>query len=191
VVVLDPRSRPPAGAVVVGAKGECPQCPTIQRAGYFETFRYRPARAGVLRTSFQLNSPLTSVDSPYNFLVALDNTGARPADHVTLIVKLPAGARLTGPPYHDRGRGCAGGTTLVCDIGWLPGKTQTVIRYDAVIGAYGPHTMTAAATSDDLGVNPIGTASAFTIDLSSPAYARSSVPARRALCGGPIVLCPL
>jgi hypothetical protein len=51
--------------------------------------------------------------------------------------------------------------------------------------------MTAAATSDDLEDNPVGTASAFTIDLSSPAYARSSPPSPSALCGGPIVLCPL
>jgi 4-amino-4-deoxy-L-arabinose transferase-like glycosyltransferase len=191
ILVLDPRSRPPAGALVVGAAGECPQCPTVDRAATFESFRYRPARPGVLRTSFQLNSPLLGVDTEYSFLVALDNTGPNPADHVSLIVDLPRGIQLLGAPYHDRGTGCTGRTTIVCAVGWLPGDTQTVIRYEAVIGAYGPQTMTAAATSDDLDVNPIGTASAFTVDLSEPAYARDSPPSRRLLCGGPIVVCPL
>jgi 4-amino-4-deoxy-L-arabinose transferase-like glycosyltransferase len=190
IVVLDPGSRPPAGALVVGAAGECRQCSAVREAGTFETFRYRPARPGVLRTSFQLNSPLLGVDSQYNFLVALDNTGAAPADHVTLVVRLPDGMRLAGSPYHDRGPGCTGTTTLVCPIGWLPGNTQTVIRYEAVATAYGPQTTTAAATSDDLDVNPLGTASAFTVDLTPPAYARSTTPARLALCAGPVVVCP-
>jgi 4-amino-4-deoxy-L-arabinose transferase-like glycosyltransferase len=191
IVVLDPRSRPPAGALVVGAAGECPQCRAVDEAGSFETFRYRPARPGVLRTSFQLNSPLLGVDTEYSFLVALDNTGPDPADHVTLVVHLPRGIQLLGAPYHDRGSGCTGRTTIVCDVGWLPGNTQTVIRYEADIGAYGPQTMTAAATSDDLDVNPIGTASAFTVDLSDPSYARASSPSRRLLCRGPIVVCPV
>jgi hypothetical protein len=191
IVVLDPASRPPADALVVGAAGECPQCRTVDSAGYFETFRYRPARPGVLRTSFQLNSPLVGVDAEYSFLVAIDNGSPDPADHVTLIVKLPAGVELLGPPYHDRGPGCSGRSTIVCEIGWLPGSAQTVIRYEGIVTAYGPQTMTAAATSDDLEVNPAGTASAFTIDVTTPGYARSSTPAPRSFCLGPIVICPV
>jgi hypothetical protein len=191
IVILDPSSRPPAGALVVGAPGECRQCPPVTEAGTFETFRYRPARPGVLRTSFQLNSPLLSVDDPHNFLVALDNRSVSPADHVTLIVRLPKGMRLAGAPYHDHGSGCVGTTTIVCNIGWLAGNAQAVIRYEAAITAYGPQTMVAAATSDDLDVNPVGTASAFTVDVTPPGYARSSRVPSRMLCAGPIVICPL
>src|SRR5262249_47909162 len=85
VVVLAPRSRPPVDALVVGTAGECPQCPRVDAAGYFETFRYRPARPGVLRTSFQLNSPVLPVGNPYQFLAQVDNTSAKPVDHVTLV----------------------------------------------------------------------------------------------------------
>jgi hypothetical protein len=145
----------------------------------------------VLRTSFQLNSPLLGVDSAYSFLVAVDNTSPSPVDHVTLIVRLPAGIQLAGRPYHTRGAGCVGTTTIVCPVGWLPGNSQAVIRYGTIVTAYGPQTTTAAATSDDLDVNPVGTASAFTIDLDPPDSARASPPSSRAFCGGPILLCPL
>ncbi len=177
-VVLDPFDRPPSGALLVGVAGDCPQCTLLDQKGVYAAYRYKPAPPGALRTSFQLNSPLLPVGSPLQFLVEVDNNGARHADHVVLTIKLPAGMRLAGEPSHDRGSGCTGSSTIVCDIGFLPKKSFTLFRYGVQVMEGGPLTMSAALSSDKLDVNPAGSASAFTVDLLPPAYARSSPPPR-------------
>jgi Domain of unknown function DUF11 len=186
-VILDSAERPPVGAVFIGRPAECPQCPRLATKDNFETYRYKPAPPGVVRTHFQLNSPLLPVGSPLQFLVEVDNTGSKPADHIVLTVRLPGSLRLGAPPYHQRGS-CSihsngvwyeptGSTTITCNMGYFPKKSSTTIRYQVVVARGGPQTMTARISSDQLDVNPVGASSAFTVDLSPPAYARSS-PAR-------------
>jgi hypothetical protein len=173
-VVLAPSGRPPAGALFLGVKGDCSQCPVLDKSGVYEMFRYKPAPAGVLRSSFQLTSPLLPVGSPLQFLVEVDNTGARPLDHVLLTINLPAAMRLAGPPYYQRGTGCTGSTTLICNIGFFPKKSFTLFRYGVTVTQGGPQTMSASLGSNELDLNPAGTGSAFTVDLSPPEYARST-----------------
>jgi 4-amino-4-deoxy-L-arabinose transferase-like glycosyltransferase len=172
-VVLD-GPRPAAGALFVGSVGECPQCPALEERGAFGIYTYKPAPAGVLRTSFQLNSPLLPVGSPLQFLVEVDNHGAQLADHIVLTVKLPAGMALGAPPYHQLGLCRSDSSTIVCNLGYLPAKSSTLVRYVAQVTEGGPLTTTASLNSDKLTVNPAGTGSAFTVDLSPPAYAKSS-----------------
>jgi 4-amino-4-deoxy-L-arabinose transferase-like glycosyltransferase len=177
IVILTGSARPPAGGLFVGVTADnCTQCALLDQSGVYAAYRYKPGPPGVLRTSFQLNSPLLPVGNPLNFLVQVDNTGAKPADHVMLTIKLPAGMRLLGPPTHDRGTGCTGSSTLICNIGFFPKHSFTLFRYGVQVTLGGPLTMTAGLYSDKLDVNPVGTGSAFTVDLSPPAYAKSSPP---------------
>ena len=177
IVILNGSARPPAGALFVGVTfDKCTQCPVVNRSGLYAVYRYRPAPRGLLRTSFQLNSPLLAVGSPLQFLVQVDNHGSRAADHIVLTIKLPAAMRLAGPPWYDRGFGCTGSSTIVCKIGYVPGESSTHFRYEVQVTEGGPQTMTASLNSDELNVNPAGTGSAFTVDLSPPAYAKSSPP---------------
>ncbi len=177
IVVLKGSARPPAGALFVGVLDDnCSQCSLLNKSGAFAAYRYEPAMPGLLRTSFQLNSQLLAFGSPLQFLVQVDNHGARPADHVVLTIHLPAGMSLSGPPWYDRGFGCTGSSTIVCEIGYLPGGSLTHFRYQIQVTEGGPQTMTASLNSDKLDVNPAGTSSAFTVDLSPPAYAKSSPP---------------
>jgi hypothetical protein len=172
--ILEGADRPPPGSIYLGVAGDCRQCTTLDRSAVFAVQRYRPAAPGVLRTSFQLTSPLLPVGSPLQFLVEVDNNGARPADHVILTIKLPPAMRLSGTPWYQRGTGCTGTTTLVCEIGFFPKKSFTLFRYGVTVLEGGPQRMTASLGSDLLDVNPAGTGSAMTVDLVPPAYARPS-----------------
>ena len=176
VVVLPDAERPPAGALYAGDVRDCPQCSIVDRTAYYAVLRYRPTPPGVLRTSFQLTSPLLPVGSPLQFLVEVDNKGAKPADHVMLTIKLPQAMQLAGPPWYERGTGCTGSSTIVCNIGYFPKRSSTLFRYGVTVLRGGPLTMSASLGSDKLDVNPAGTGSAFTVNLSPPAYARSSPP---------------
>jgi hypothetical protein len=174
IVILPVSARPPAGALFLGAVGDCSQCPILDQSGVYVLYRYKPAPPGVLRTSFQLTSPLLPVGSPLQFLVEVDNKGAHWVDHVVLTITLPAAMRLAGAPYYQRGSGCIGSSTLVCNIGFFPKHAFTLFRYGVTVTQGGPQTMTASVSSDELDLNPTGTGSAFTVDLSPPEYAKSS-----------------
>ena len=145
-------------------------------------YEYKPVRP-VVRTVFQLNSPLLPVGSPLQFLVGVENSSAKFVNHIILEVKLPGAMRLSAPPFHERGT-CRtdsvgkwylprASTTITCNIGFLPAKTSTAIRYQVFVERGGPLTSTARVSSDMLDVNPVGTGSAFTVNLTPPAYARS------------------
>jgi Domain of unknown function DUF11 len=173
-VILPDSARPPAGALFFGEAGDCSHCPILDQSGVYVLYRYKPAPVGVVRTSFQLTSPLLPVGSPLQFLVEVDNTGANWVDHVMLTIELPAGMHLLGPPYYGRGSGCTGSSTIVCNIGFFPKHSSILFRYGVLVTLGGPQTMTASVSSDELDLNPAGTGSAFTVDLSPPEYAKST-----------------
>jgi hypothetical protein len=177
-VVLDTPARPPVGAHLIGLRGECPQCRAvaIDHINSLEEYIYEPAQPGVVRAAFQLASPLLPVGSPLDFMVWVDNLGPKVADHIALTVQLPPSMRLTGRPLYERGYGCDGNSTIVCNIGWLPGHAKTVVHYEVVVGQGGPQTVTASIGTDKLDVNTEGSETAFTVDLTPPAYARSTRP---------------
>jgi hypothetical protein len=186
-VILASSQRPRVGALFVGQVAECRQCPRLAAKDNFVAYRYRPAPPGVVRTHFQLNSPLLPVGSPLQFLVSVDNPHPHFADHLILYVRLPGTLRLTALPYHQRGS-CTishagrwyeprATSTITCNIGFLPGRSSTVIRYQVVALSGSPQVMHAWISSDQLNVNPVGTGSTFTVDLTPPAYARAGPPA--------------
>ena len=61
-------------------------------------------------------------------LVSADPAGGT-ATGVLLRVELPAGARLLGSPAFERGSGCAGETTIVCALDFLPNGQSTPVRF--------------------------------------------------------------
>jgi 4-amino-4-deoxy-L-arabinose transferase-like glycosyltransferase len=170
-VVLDYGERPPAGAHVLGMKGECPQCtPVLSRDETgIEAYVYHPAKPRVMRTNFQMTSPLRPVGSPIDFTVYVDNVGDDVANHIILTIKLPPSMHLTGRPFYDMGYGCKGSSTIVCNIGWFPGHKSAVVRYEVTVDRGGPQTMTATLATDKLDVNTARSGTAFTVDLTPPA----------------------
>jgi hypothetical protein len=185
IKILASDERPPPGGLFIGRERECKQCPALDRQDDFVLYEYKPARP-VVRTVFQLNSPLLPVGSPLQFLVGVENRSATFVNHIILEVTLPGAMRLSAPPFHERGtcRTASVGkwylprasTTITCNIGFMPARASTAIRYQVFVERGGPLTSTARVSSDMLEVNPVGTGSAFTVNLTPPAYARSSPP---------------
>ena len=56
------------------------------------------------------------------------------------------GCSLVGPPFYERGSGCTGTSTIICDLDFLAGGSSTLIRYSVQVTKPGPLTMTAVAT---------------------------------------------
>jgi hypothetical protein len=48
---------------------------------------------------------------------------------VVLRIELPPGLKLVGPPYHERGPGCTGATTITCPLVSLSPQMGTPIRF--------------------------------------------------------------
>jgi hypothetical protein len=91
-----------------------------------------------LTTTITGSRSIVLPNSEVDFIVTLANTVHSPFDQLKLVVDLPRGVELLGPPAYDRGSGCTGTTTIVCHPGYLaPGATASVrfgtkITLDAV-----------------------------------------------------------
>ena len=119
-----------------------------------------------LVAGFQQNSPNPGVGGTIDFLAGVQNTGDQTASDLVLTVKLPPGMRLLGPPFYERGSGCTGTSTIVCDLDFLAGGSSTLIRYSVQVTRPGPQTMTATATSSAPDARPGDNTAEFTVDLS-------------------------
>ena len=113
--------------------------------------------------NFQQNSPNPGVGGPIDFLTGVTNTGNQTAGDVVLTVSLPSGMRLLGSPFYERGTGCTGTRTIVCDLDFLAGQSSTLIRYSVQVTEPGRQTMTATVTSTGPGASPATTS--YTVDL--------------------------
>lgn len=174
-VALGFGQRPPIGAHILLSWMTCPQCPPVRANGATEEYVYRPAQPGLIRTSFQMTSPLGQVGEAADFTVWLHNYGAEDADHIMLTVKLPPTMHLTGPVWYQMGYGCTNASTIRCNIGFFPGHQIMVIRYEVLIDHGGPQTMRASISTDRLEVNTgPKSGSALTVDLTPPARVDAS-----------------
>ncbi len=68
------------------------------------------------------------------------------ATGLRLVITLPAGVTLLGPPAFDRGSGCVGTTTLDCFLDYVPGNGSTLVRFSVNVGAAGSKEISAVAT---------------------------------------------
>jgi 4-amino-4-deoxy-L-arabinose transferase-like glycosyltransferase len=119
-----------------------------------------------LSTTIQQTSPNPGVGGPVNFLVGVNNTGDQTAGDVMLTVELPPSMHLLGAPFYERGSGCTGTSTIVCNLDFLAAKSSTLIRFGVDVDAPGPQTLTATASSAQPDGNPDDNASSYTVNLS-------------------------
>jgi hypothetical protein len=105
------------------------------------------------------------------------------ASSVTLTIALPAGLALVGPPAYERGSGCAGTATLVCDLDFLSSNAPTRVLFSVRATAAGQQRITAGIGSRETDANPADNSAALTIAVDSLAPApasRPAAPAKRA-----------
>ena len=119
-----------------------------------------------LNAGIQQNSPNPGLGGTIDFLTGVVNTGDQTASNVVLTVKLPAGMKLLGPPFYERGSGCTGSTTIVCNLDFLAGGSSTLIRYSVQVTGAGPQTITATASTSDLDVRPGDNTTSYTVELA-------------------------
>jgi hypothetical protein len=104
------------------------------------------ARAPIdLHTSINASSTAAFPGDEVDFNVAVVNDTSEFLPHASLVIRLPAGMRLLGPPTHERGRGCRGDPTLTCDLDFLEGHMHTAVRLGVRIGADAGSRLTVAA----------------------------------------------
>jgi hypothetical protein len=75
---------------------------------------------------------------------------------------------LLGTPYHERGPGCTGTTSLTCRLDFLPGGETTPIRFEVQASAPGDHELTASVTSSATDIRPENNDASFTISVPRP-----------------------
>ena len=81
-----------------------------------------------LRTSIEASASAAFPGDEVDFTVGVVNRTSEYLPHATLMIRLPRGMRLLGPPTHVRGRGCKGHSTLACDLDFLEGHMETRVH---------------------------------------------------------------
>ncbi len=119
-----------------------------------------------LQASIQQTSPNPGLGGNMDFLIEVANAGNQTAGDVVLTVNLPAGMRLLGPPFYERGSGCTGTQTIVCPLDFLAGDSSTLIRYSVQVTGAGPQTTTAAVSSSASDANPGDNRTSYSITLA-------------------------
>jgi uncharacterized repeat protein (TIGR01451 family) len=119
-----------------------------------------------LVTGFQQNSPNPGVGGTVDLLTGIQNTGDQTGTNVVLTVRLPSSMRLLGPPYYERGSGCTGSQTIVCNLDFLEADSSTLIRYSVQVNEPGVQTITASATSDEPDARPGDNTARYSINLT-------------------------
>jgi len=87
-------------------------------------------------------SPGEEVD----FTVYLDNPTSDTLTQVLLTLKLSSGLKLLGPPFYERGSGCVGTSTLVCNLDFLEARRSTLLRLGVQVTSAPGATETVQAT---------------------------------------------
>ena len=99
-------------------------------------------------------SPGEEVD----FTVYLDNPTRDTLTQVLLTLKLSSGLKLLGPPFYERGSGCVGTSTIVCNIDFLEARKSTLLRLGVQVTAAPRSTETVQATAASEGLASLHTA---------------------------------
>jgi hypothetical protein len=89
----------------------------------------RIARAPIdLKTSIESTATAAFPGDEVDFTVGVVNNTAEYLPRARLMIRLPPGMRLLGPPTHERGTGCSGSSTLSCDLDFLEGHMATRVH---------------------------------------------------------------
>jgi len=118
-----------------------------------------------LVAGIQQNSPTPGVGGTIDFLAGVQNVGNQTADDLVLTVRLPPAMRLVGPPFYERGSGCTGRSTIVCNLDFLAGGSSTLIRFSVQVTQPGSQTLTATASSAEQDAHPADNVASYTVRL--------------------------
>jgi hypothetical protein len=70
--------------------------------------------------------------------------------NVVLTINLPPGAALVGPPAYERGSGCTGATTIVCNLDSLSPRMSTPVRFGIKPSQFGQQQLEALLMAQGL-----------------------------------------
>ncbi len=99
--------------------------------------------------------------------VYVENAGAASSAQTHLLIALPPGLALLGPPYYERGSGCTGVSDLDCFLDFIPNGEATKVRFDVRASVPGTQTITARATADR-DSDPSDNAATVTFQVATP-----------------------
>jgi hypothetical protein len=106
------------------------------------------------------------IGSEKDFAVWVANAGTETAFSVTLTLQLAPGMHLLGPPAFERGSGCTGSQTVVCDLDFLEPGMSTPIRFGVILTKPGVQTLVATATSQAVDAHPADNTGSVTFEVS-------------------------
>ena len=98
-------------------------------------------------------------------------SGGLSATVVYAMITLPYDATLVGPPAYDRGSGCVGTTTLMCNVDFLPPSTSAVIRFSLNAGAVGAKVIAARVTQSQTDTAAGDSSASVSLDVRAPVTA--------------------
>jgi hypothetical protein len=120
-----------------------------------------PAAPVDLRTAVTGSTAAALPGDEVDFTVSLTNQTGRFVPHAVLMIQLPPGTSLLGPPAHERGKGCSGATTLACDLSPLDSHMVTQVELGVRIAPGAASRLTVKAWS--VAADTVGPASSFTV----------------------------
>ena len=97
------------------------------------------------------------------------------ATGLRLVLTLPTGVMLLGPPAVERGSGCVGTTTLDCFLDYLPGATSTLVRFSVDVGAAGSKELAAIASMNVTDRDETNNRATLTLVVAQPPVAPPNV----------------
>lgn len=114
-----------------------------------------------------------------DFTAVITNTGGAGSLETHVVITLPVGATLLGPPAYDRGSGCSGTQTIDCYLDYIPngGSSKLVfaVRFDN-------------AGSDVVGVTATADRDSDASNNSASATVLVAAPASSPSVAGPVTL---
>jgi hypothetical protein len=81
-----------------------------------------------LRASIEASASAAFPGDEVDFTVGIVNRTSEYLPDAMLIIRLPPGTRLLGPPTFERGTGCKGDSTVACDLDFLEGHMETRVH---------------------------------------------------------------
>jgi len=120
-----------------------------------------PAAPADLRTSVAGSTLAALPGDEVDFTVTLTNETGRFVPHAVLMIELPPGTALLGPPAHERGKGCRGQTTRACDLSPLDSHMVTRVQLGVRIAPDAGPRLTVRAWS--VAGDTVGPGSSFTV----------------------------
>jgi uncharacterized repeat protein (TIGR01451 family) len=114
--------------------------------------------------------PAPAVGTTITYTISVRNLGA-PASRAFVAVQLPSQVAYTASQT-DRGPGCAGTTTLTCDLDFLAGELVGTVRVQAVVREPGTLTLTATSSAQPRDLQPANDSATVVTAVAPPAPLR-------------------